>query len=91
MGVRPVAISMDSPWSHHAWAEAIGVDDVPMLSDWEGEATRAFEVELEVNEMRVAARSAFLVADGTVLAAWMLGSELPDIDAVIATASSSSP
>ncbi len=62
-----------------------------MLSDWEGEATRAFDVETVVNEMRVSARSAFLVADGTVRAAWMLGSELPDIDAVIAAASSSSP
>jgi peroxiredoxin len=35
----------------------------------------------------VAARSSFLVRDGeTIAAAWMLGSELPDIDAVIATA-----
>ena len=91
-GVRAVAISMDSPWSHRSWAEALGVQDaVPMLADWEGEATRAFDVEVEVNEMRVSARSAFLVADGTVRAAWMLGSELPDIDAVIAAASSFSP
>src|SRR5262249_19826728 len=87
VGVRPIAISMDSPWSHRSWAEALGVQDaVPMLADWEGEATRAFDVEVEVNEMRVSARSAFLVADGTVRAAWMLGSELPDIDAVIAAA-----
>ena len=91
-GIRPVAISMDSPWSHRSWAEALGVHDaVPMLSDWEGEATRGFDVEVEVNEMRVAARSAFLLADGTVRAAWMLGSDLPDIDAAIAAASSSSP
>ena len=89
-GVRAVAISMDSPWSHRAWAESLGVD-VPLLSDWAGEATRAFDVEVDVSEMRVSARSAFLVADDTVLAAWMLGSELPDIDAVIAAASSSSP
>src|SRR5436309_7206245 len=84
-GIRPVAISMDSPWSHRSWAEALGVHDaVPMLSDWEGEATRGFDVAVEVNEMRVAARSAFLLGDGTVLAAWMLGSDLPDIDAAIA-------
>ena len=32
-------------------------------------------------------RSAFLIEDGeTIVAAWMLGSELPDLDAVIATA-----
>jgi peroxiredoxin len=35
----------------------------------------------------VAARSAFLIEDGeTIVAAWMLGSEMPDIDAVIAAA-----
>jgi hypothetical protein len=37
----------------------------------------------------VAARSAFLIDDGaTIRAAWMLGSELPDIDAVIEAARS---
>ena len=89
-GIRPVAISRDSPWSHRSWAEALGVHDaVPILSDWEGEAIRAFGVELELHGMVVAARSAFLVRDGTVLAAWLSGTELPDVDAVIATASSS--
>lgn len=35
----------------------------------------------------VPARSAFLIEDGArVLASWMLGGELPDIDAVIAMA-----
>ena len=35
----------------------------------------------------VAVRSAFLIRDGeTVEAAWLLGGELPDIDAVIAAA-----
>jgi peroxiredoxin len=91
-GIRAVAISMDSPWSHRSWAEALGVHDaVPLLSDWEGEATRAFGVETELDGMRVAARSAFLIADGTVRAAWMLGSEMPDVDAAIASASSASP
>ena len=91
-GIRAVAISRDSPWSHRSWAEALGVHDaVPILSDWEGEATRGFDVELELHGMRVAARSAFLLRDGTVLAAWMLGSEMPDVDAAIAAASSSSP
>jgi peroxiredoxin len=37
----------------------------------------------------VAIRSAFLIRDGeTIEATWMLGSELPDIDAVIAAARS---
>ena len=36
----------------------------------------------------VAARSAFLIEDDTVRAAWMLGTELPDVDAIVAAASS---
>jgi hypothetical protein len=36
----------------------------------------------------LSARSAFLIEGDTVRAAWMLGPELPDVDAVIATASS---
>lgn len=33
----------------------------------------------------VSARSAFLIRDGeTIESAWMLGNELPDVDAVIA-------
>ena len=45
-GIRAFGISRDSPWSHRAWKEALGVD-VPLLSDWNGEATRAFDVSLE--------------------------------------------
>ena len=86
-GVRPLAISRDSVWSHAAWAQTIGVD-IPLLSDWNGAATRAFGVAIEPLGMEdVAARSAFLVEDGmTVREAWMLGRELPDIDAVVAAA-----
>ena len=84
-GIRPFGISRDSAWSHRAWAEALGVD-VPLLSDWNGDATRAFDVSFEPLGMQdVPSRSAFLIRDGeTIEAAWMLGGELPDIDAVIA-------
>jgi len=87
VGVRPLAISRDSVWSHAAWAQALGVD-VPLLSDWNGEAARAFGVAVELGGIQdVAARSAFLIEDGkTIREAWMLGRELPDIDAVIAAA-----
>jgi peroxiredoxin len=63
--------------------------DVPLLSDWDGEATRAFGVTFETLGMRdVPMRTAFLICDGeTIEAAWPLGGELPDIDAVIAAAS----
>jgi peroxiredoxin len=58
---------------------------VPLLSDWNGEAIRAFDVAIEPMGMTdVAMRSAFLIEDGqTIVAAWLLGRELPDIDAVI--------
>ena len=87
MGVRPFAISRDSPWSHRAWAETLGVD-VPLLSDWNGDATRAFDVAFEPVGMHdVAIRSAFLIHDGkTIEAAWLLGREQPDIDVVIEAA-----
>ena len=88
VGVRPIAISRDSVWSHAAWAQTLGVESVPLLSDWNGEATRAFDVAVELSGMAdVAARTAFLIEDGaTIRAAWMLGRELPDIDEVIETA-----
>lgn len=62
--------------------------DVPLLSDWNGEATRAFGVAFEpLGMVDVPARSAFLVRDGEVVeASWMLGAELPDVDAVIEAA-----
>ena len=63
---------------------------MPLLSDWNGEAARAFGVAVELGGMEdVAARSAFLIEDGrAITAAWMLGRELPDIDAAIAAARS---
>ena len=89
--MRAFAISRDSPWSHRAWAEVLGVD-VPLLSDWNGDATRAFGVAFEPLGMTdVPARSAFLIEDGErVLASWMLGAELPDLDAVIEAAGNAS-
>lgn len=90
--MRPFGISRDSVWSHRAWAESLSVTTVPLLSDWAGEATRGFGVALERSGMEdVSARSAFLIEGDTVRASWMLGSELPDVDAVIAAVSSSSP
>jgi len=88
--VRPLGISRDSVWSHAAWAGTLGVD-VPLLSDWNGEVARGFGVAVDLGGMKdVAARSAFLIEDAeTVREAWMLGRELPDIDAVIETARNS--
>jgi peroxiredoxin len=91
-GIRTFAISRDSPWSHASWAMTLGVEDVPLLSDWNGDATRGFDVAFEIQGMKdVSARSAFLIEGDTVRASWMLGREMPDVDAVIAAASSLSP
>jgi peroxiredoxin len=87
VGVRPLAISRDSVWSHAAWANSMGTD-VPLLSDWNGDATQGFGVEFELLGMKgVSARASFLIEDGeTIRASWMHGSELPDVDAVIEAA-----
>jgi peroxiredoxin len=70
----------------------LGVDSVPLLSDWNGEATRGFGVAFDLDGMAdISARSAFLIAGDTVRASWLLRSELPDIDAVIEAASLLSP
>ena len=42
-GVSPFGISRDSPWSHVAWQQALDLD-IPLLSDWNAEAVRAFGV-----------------------------------------------
>ena len=87
-GVRPLAISRDSPWTHIAWAQALDLN-FPLLSDWNGDAVHAFGVAHEFRGFAdVAERSAFLVdEDGTVRGAWGYGpSELPDFDVLLAAA-----
>jgi peroxiredoxin len=88
--VRPFAISRDSVWSHAAWAQTIGVEEaVPLLSDWNAEATQRFGVAMQVRGMEdVSARTAFLIEDGTIRHVWELGGELPDLDAVLEAARS---
>src|SRR3954470_1423652 len=87
-GVQAYGISRDSPWTHVAWTQALDLD-FPLLSDWNGDATRGFGVAYEHRGLRdVSARSAFVIsADGTVLAAWAYGTgELPDFDEILAGA-----
>ena len=64
LGVQPVGISRDSPWTHIAWTQALDLN-FGLLSDFNGEAVRAFGVGFEFRGLRdVAQRSAFLVDDG---------------------------
>jgi peroxiredoxin len=86
--VSPFGISRDSPWSHVAWREALDVD-VPLLSDWNGDALRAYGVAQVYRGLTdVPTRSAFLVdGDRVVRFARMYETdELPDLDEIVAAA-----
>ena len=81
-GVTSYGISRDSPWSHVAWAQALDLD-VPLLSDWNGEAVGAFGVVQEYRGMHdVAGGAAFVVdGEGIIRGAWRYGAaEVPDFD-----------
>jgi glutaredoxin-dependent peroxiredoxin len=87
-GVRAMAASRDSPWSHVAWMEALDLN-FPLLSDWNGDAIGAFGIGRVYRGMKdVAQRSAFLIdRDGTVRAAWAYGdTEVPDFDELVSAA-----
>jgi peroxiredoxin len=83
--VQPYAISRDSPWTHVAWTQALDLN-VPLLSDWNAEATKGFGVAFVHRGLKdVSARSAFLIgADGVIRDAWSYEtSELPDFDKLL--------
>ncbi|HET7571544.1 MAG TPA: redoxin domain-containing protein [Gaiellaceae bacterium] len=84
-GVQPYAISRDSAYTHVAWTQALDLT-FPLLSDWNGDATRGFGVATEHNGMRdVSRRTAFLLdRDGVVRGAWAYeNAELPDLDELL--------
>jgi glutaredoxin-dependent peroxiredoxin len=89
--VKTYGISRDSAWSHVAWAQVLDLGDVPLLSDWNGEAVDAYDIAQEYRGMqRVAERSAFLVGrDGIIRGAWRYDAgELPDFDELVSAARS---
>jgi peroxiredoxin len=92
-GVRAMAASRDSPWSHVAWMQALDLN-FPLLSDWNGDVVRGFGIARDYRGMNdVAQRSAFLIdAGGTVRAAWAYDdTEVPDFDELISAARALSP
>ena len=85
VGVTPLGISRDSPWTHVAWSQVLDLN-FALLSDWNGEAVEAFDVAQEFRGMRgVAERSAFLVdSGGTVRGAWRYETgKVPDMDELL--------
>jgi peroxiredoxin len=86
--VRIFGVSRDSPWTHIAWKQALDLD-LPLLSDWNGEATQGFGLSREfIGFEGIPERSAFLVDhDAVVRGAWAYDdSEVPDVDALVSAA-----
>jgi peroxiredoxin len=86
--VRAIGISRDSPWTHIAWKQALDLD-LPLVSDWNGEATEGFGLAREFHGFQgIPQRSAFLIdTDGTVRASWAYDdSEVPDFDELLRAA-----
>lgn len=80
--MQPVGISRDSPWTHIAWTQALDLN-FGLLSDFNGEAVRAFGNGFEFRGFRdVAQRSTFLVdGEGIVRAVWEYeAGEVPDLE-----------
>jgi glutaredoxin-dependent peroxiredoxin len=81
-GVQPVGISRDSPWCHIAWTQALDLN-FGLLSDFNGEAARAFGIGFEFRGFRdVAQRSAFLIDEtGIARNAWYYETgDMPDVE-----------
>jgi peroxiredoxin len=88
VGVKPLGISRDSPWTHISWMQALDLN-FGLLSDWNAEAVRGFGVSHVFRGLNdVAERSAFLVdGEGKVRGTWSYDtSELPDFDELLAAA-----
>ena len=93
VGVQPVGISRDSPWTHIAWTQALDLN-FGLLSDFNGEAVEAFGIAFEFRGLRdVAERSAFLVDEtGVVRASWRYDTgELPDVEVWLEAAKALKP
>jgi peroxiredoxin len=86
--VQTYFLSRDSPYTLIAWSQALELD-LPLVSDWNADATRGFGIAFEHRGMKdVSERSAFLVdRGGTVRGAWRYeAGEVPDFDELLAAA-----
>src|ERR1051325_1677264 len=82
VGVQPVGISRDSPWCHIAWTQALDLN-FGLLSDFNGEAVRAFGIGFEFRGFRdVARRTGFLLDEHAVVGAvWEYGTgDVPEVE-----------
>jgi peroxiredoxin len=87
-GITVFGVSRDSPWTHIAWSQALDLNFL-LLSDWNAEAVRSFDIAFEFRGLRdVARRAAFLIGPGgTVRGAWQYKTnEVPDFDELLRAA-----
>ena len=88
-GVVPIGVSRDSPWSHVAWCQALDLHDLTLVSDWNADAIRGFDVAQDYRGLSdVARRSAFVLDRGRVVTwakAYETG-EVPDMDELVSAA-----
>lgn len=78
-------ISVDLPFAQNVWMERDGFD-VPMLSDWDHEVIRAYDVVYEnmYGSIEAAQRSIFVIdSDGIVTYRWVREDDNPEFGAFI--------
>jgi peroxiredoxin len=83
--VEPIGVSRDSPWTHIAWTQALDLN-FGLLSDFNGDAIRAFGLAQTFRSFRdVARRCAILVDEqGIIRGLWRYANDqLPDVDELL--------
>ena len=73
VGANVIALSVDSPYTNVKYAESVGAS-FPVVSDFNREATRAYDVERTDVEglLSVSERAAFVIdSGGTIRYAWV--------------------
>jgi peroxiredoxin len=86
--VRIFGVSRDSPYSHRRYAEQQSLT-YPLLSDWSGQAVRAFGVSQTLDGLEdTPVRSCFLIdGDGFVRGSWRYADdEVPDVEELLRAA-----
>ena len=86
--MRVFGISRDSPYSHRKYSQQQWLT-FPLLSDWTGDAVRAFGVSQTLDGLEhTPVRSCFLAdANGVVRRSWRYADEqVPDVDELLAAA-----
>ena len=82
LGAKIMGISVDSPWSHRAWAEERGID-FPLLSDFQREVIEDYGVK---HEAGFPERAYFVIDKGGIVRAKKIEgspSDQPEVEAVL--------